>query len=61
MLVFNAAHVVVLLAGKVAAVLEEQPRITLPSPGVVVQRHILQWQLEPATFTGALQCGLEPF
>ena len=61
MLVVNGGHVVVLLAAKVAAVLEEQPRITLPSRGVVVPRHILQWQLEPATFTGALQCGLEPF
>ena len=61
MLVVNGVHVVVPHALEVAAVLEEQPRITLLSLGVVVQRHILQWQLEPATFTGALQCGLEPF
>ena len=65
MLVVNGGHVVVLLAAKVAADLEEHPRINLPSLGVVVPRHMLQTGRQPATFTrnftGALQCGLEPF
>ena len=62
MLVVNGGHVVVLLAFKVAAVLDEHPRITLlRSLVVVVPRHILQTGRQPATFTGAPQCGVEPF
>jgi hypothetical protein len=61
MLVRNRGHAGVPLAFKVAAVLDEQPRISLRrSLVVVVPRHTLQTGRQPATFTGAPQCGLEP-
>jgi hypothetical protein len=62
MRVVNGGHVAVLLAPhEVAAELEERPWINLPSLGVVVQRHTLQTERQPAAFTGALQHKLEPF
>ena len=62
MLVLNGGHEGVLLAFKVAVVLEEHPRVGLPSlVGVVVPGHLLQTERQPAAFTGAPQCGLEPF
>ena len=61
MLVAYEGHAVVHLAFNVAAALDEQPLINLLPLVVVVQRHILQTARQPATFTGAPQCGLEPF